>query len=278
MTLFAESGMVDHWMGFTRGSLAKYMERGSRTFRFKSPIDMLGKMGLPVPTGKDDPDRDTKMVMLKEHTPLIADGVRLFEIYYDFAESYLRWHYENEQTMLKDKEFEAYWNDLNNLRRYDSKRANMDGGKGYSYFPDEYSNFKNIDFKKAATHFAHLMFYVTGYHRVIGNCADYLESGARGIALVIRESFSEAAVADYIGVNTLFGFTGFPQINLINDWSHVFTHQGNNDLKKILEDWQNDLVLLGETIEEETKTVRLKSGKPVQLSMDPRFLDSSIAI
>ncbi len=129
-----------------------------------------------------------------------------------------------------------------------------------------------------AKQLAHLMFYVTGYHRVVGNFADYLESGSKTLACVIREGMDEGSVLDYFGISTLAAFTGFPQINLINDWSHVFLTDGKTDAEKaaltgIIDRWQTNLRDLSVTIETESKDRPIK-----QHMMNPRHLDSSIAI
>merc|ERR1711934_316031 len=117
------------------------------------------------------------------------------------------------------------------------------------------------------------MFYVTGYHRVVGNFADYLESGSKTLACVIREGMNEGSVIDYMGISTLAAFTGFPQINLINDWSHVFLTDGMSSTKKteltsILDGWQQKLRDLAVEIEKESLARPIK-----QHMMNPRILD-----
>ena len=77
------------------------------------------------------------MNYLKSTTPLIADGVRLFNIYFDFAMNYLQWAYPDGETQLAtDSQLKEYWMDLDNHRRHGG-RENEDGG--YYYFPPEYS-------------------------------------------------------------------------------------------------------------------------------------------
>ena len=105
-----------------------------------------------------------------------------------------------------------------------------------------------------------------------------LAPGSRTLACVIREGHDEATVLDYLGISTLAAFTGFPQINLVNDWSHVFltdamTNDKKQALDRILDDWQGNLRALSVTIEEESITRPIK-----QHMMNPRHLDSSIAI
>jgi hypothetical protein len=41
LTLIAEDGMADHWFGFTRAELARFMERGSRSFKYVKSTYML---------------------------------------------------------------------------------------------------------------------------------------------------------------------------------------------------------------------------------------------
>ena len=68
---------------------------------------------------------------------------------------------------------------------------------------------------------------------------------------------------DMMGQNTLAAFTGMPQIDLINDWSHVFAKanwgaangdapdDGNEGrIVKVMEEWQTELKALANQISE----------------------------
>ena len=281
-TLFAKGGMADHWFGFTREALASYMETASRSYEYKdSAAVLLGGSGLT-----------NNMDYLKKQVPLVADGIRLHKVFLEFATSYVTLAYPEETDLTKDAEVKSYWTHVDEGRLTGEVDAtNAEGGPGKvlrsKYGPkNDGKPYKfglpALNRDSLAKQLAHVMFYVTGYHRVVGNFADYLEEGSETLACVIRPAKNEGSVMDYFGINTLAAFTGFPQINLLNDWRHVFKTEidqpfhdeaKKEKLYKILDKWQKDLVALAETIETESLT------RPyLQHMMNPRHLDVSIAI
>lgn len=243
-------------------------ERCSQSFTFKEVKSFLDVLGLPM----DDMD------FLKTNAPLVADGVRLHQAFVNFATDYVNWAYASETDLTNDPEVVAYWQKLENSRCNGqvefngalTNRCDASMGTKYKY------GLGSLTKANLSKQLAHLMFYVTGYHRVIGNFADYLEGGSRTLACVIRPGKDEATVLDYFGISTLAAFTGFPQINLVNDWRHVFvgvTGEKKTALDALLDKWQKELRDLSTEIEAENAARSIH-----QHMMNPRHLDSSIAI
>ena len=266
-TLFAEGGMADHWFGFTRESLGLYMETCSQSFSYKDPETFMNMMGIPKIIADD-------IEQLKTIAPLLADGLRLYHVFRDFSKEYVDWAYTTEADLAADSQVAEYWTKLD-----EGRFVGKFNDKDRSAYGDAYKyGLKPLTKEELYKQVAHLMFYVTGYHRVVGNFADYLESGSKSLASVIRPGYNEGSVLDYFGISTLAAFTGFPQINLINDWRHVFLTEDMTDTKKtelfaILEKWQGALADLSVEIETESRTRPIK-----QHMMNPRHLDVSIAI
>ena len=242
------------------------METCSQSFAYKDPDSFMNMMGFDM----------NNMEQLKVQAPLLADGLRLYKVFTEFTTEYVDWAYASDAELQACTECVAYWKQLNDGRMIGSfagksRKTEWDGA--YKYGLKD-----TITKDELAKQLGHLMFYVTGYHRVVGNFADYLESGSKSLACVIREGMDEGSVLDYFGISTLAAFTGFPQINLINDWSHVFLTDGKTakqktELQTILDRWQSKLRSLSVTIETESQSRPIK-----QHMMNPRHLDSSIAI
>ena len=73
-------------------------------------------------------------------------------------------------------------------------------------------------------------------------------------------------------MNTLAGFTGMPQINLISDWTHLFKEK---KARVILDKWQVQGALRKRADEVEADNLKRKFPN---IYLNPRHLDSSIAI
>ncbi len=119
------------------------------------------------------------------------------------------------------------------------------------------------------------MFWVTGMHKLVGNVADWLRTGARGFPTVMRENDKIEADIQYFFVgSTIAGFTGLPQVNLINDWDHLYH---SDEEKQIGAKWQEALRALADKVDARN-TARESSGGFSSNYLNPRYLDSSIAI
>lgn len=62
--------------------------------------------------------------------------------------------------------------------------------------------------------------------------------GARAIGTQIRPGRNEADVMGLFGQNTLAAYTGFPQINIINPWDHVFEPPLTEGMAAAAKNWQ----------------------------------------
>jgi hypothetical protein len=237
---------------------------------------MMHKFGVPVDDGAE-----LKAFLTKAETrlPLLHDGWKLSEAFRTYATKVVDVVYATEEDLKKDAAIAKYWDALQHSR---TRQPGKTRGDDYNF------GLPKLTKKSLAGQLSHMMFYVTGYHKLIGSLGDYMEGGSRSVGLVIRPNYNEASVGDMFGQNTLAAFTGFPQIDLINDWSHVFAkaNWGSADadaaddgkevkIVKAMNEWQTDLKDLANQIFELNK----KRGRDSATNyFNPEYLDSSIAI
>jgi len=295
MTLTAEDGMADHWFAFTRPALAAYMEKGSRSFKYKDPEAYFKyAFGIEDIRSISEQSADpkfcaklgiegecTKENVLEHTNPTLLDGYRLYKVYTRYTKKFVNSVYADDEDLRKDTEILAYWDDLHNRRVQghtpDGKKRTE---KEYGFFPNtkKYKT-ENLSRHVLAKQLAHLMWYVTGFHKLVGQLSDPMIGGARAIGTQIRPGRNEADVMGLFGQNTLAAYTGFPQINIINPWDHVFEPPLTEGMAAAAKNWQKDLIKLADQIDElNTKRPEYKLGIQSANYFNPRYLDSSIAI
>merc|ERR1711865_1006958 len=166
-----------------------------RSYEYKdSAAVLLGGSGLT-----NDMDK------LKKQVPLVADGIRLHKVFLEFADSYVKLAYPEETDLTKDAEVKSYWTHVDEGRltgKVDGKVLRSEYGPKKDGKPYKFG-LPALNRDSLAKQLAHVMFSVTGYHRVVGNFADYLEEGSETLACVIRPAKNEGSVMDYFGINTI---------------------------------------------------------------------------
>lgn len=240
--LFAEGGLVDRTFAFSRDNVAPYFETMSANFKFRTVPDFIEGTGVTT----DD-------------SHVFHDMERLWKVFRDFTGEFLDLHYESDEAVLNDERVVKYWEHLNNKTR--------------TY---KYGLPRQVSKAALADQLAHHMFWCTGMHKLVGNVADWLRTGVRGFSTVLHEdsetgaTILESDIQYYFVASTVAGFTGMPQVNLINDWSHLFT---TGPEAAVVEKWQDALLVLSDTINEDNQNRAFPSNY-----LNPRYLDSSVAI
>ena len=238
--LFIENGLVDRIFGFDRKGVEDAFKAMAKAWKYEPIPQWIDNAGV----------RDLKL-------PVHTDSQKLWDIFKTFAAEYVEMVYPGGKGLAEDKKLKNYWHHVENSRS--TERVTMKFG-----LPNE------ITSENLSDQLAHMMFWVTGMHKVVGNIADWIREGGRSMSAVIRPGELQADYQSMFNMNTLAGFTGMPQINLINDWTHLFK---GKKARAILDKWQGALRKRADEVEADN----LKRKFPNNY-LNPRHLDSSIAI
>ena len=96
----------------------------SQSFEYKEPARFLNQLGISM-----------EIDFLKEKAPLVADGLRLSQVFTNFSRKYVDWAFEDDAALLACTDCAAYWNHLQNGRlngEFDGK-LRSDYGDTYKY-------------------------------------------------------------------------------------------------------------------------------------------------
>merc|ERR1711871_1573190 len=101
-----------------------------------------------------------------ERIPLLHDGIKLYGAFHKYTTEVVDILYADEAAVKADAAINAYWTGLENSRLHQGRTA------------EEYAfGLGAISKERLASQLAHMMFYVTGYHKLIGSLGDYMEGG-----------------------------------------------------------------------------------------------------
>eukprot|EP00939_MAST-03C_sp_MAST-3C-sp1_P004344 g4344.t1 len=234
--LFIRGGLVDRTFAFDPDAVGSYFDEMSKNFKFRTVPDFIREIGIDV-----------------SKSTVLADMERLWVVQRSYTSDFVSLHFESDDDVTSDALVVAYWNFLESEART------------YSYGLPELSKEALID------QITHHMFWVTGMHKLVGNVADWLRTGARGFPTVMRENGKlEADIQYFFVASTIAGFTGMPQVNLINSWNHLYDSEEEVAAGK---KWQDALRELASNIDTDNQGRSFPSNY-----LNPRFLDSSVAI
>jgi len=234
--LFIRGGLVDRTFAFDPDVVGDYFDAMSKNFKFRTVPRFIEDIGVE-----------------ESKSTVLTDMRRYWDVQRAYVDKFVDLYWKTDADVLGDDSIVEYWNFLES------------GARTIPYGLSDLSKEALVD------QITHHMFWVTAMHKLVGNVADWLRTGARGFATVMRENNKLEADIQYFFVgSTIAGFTGLPQVNLINDWTHLCV---TDEEKAVLKEWQDALRALAAAVDEDNTKREFPSNY-----VNPRFLDSSVAI
>ena len=234
--LFIRGGLVDRTFAFDPEIVGEYFDDMSKNFKYRTVPEFIKEVGIPL-----------------EKSTTLTDMKNFWDVMHTYAQEFVDLYWKNDKDVKEDNKIVAYWNFLQNEART------------YKY------GLPKLNKANLVNQLCHHTFWVTGMHKLVGNVADWLRTGARGFPTVMRDNDKiEADIQYFFVASTIAGFTGLPQVNLINDWNHLYR---TDEEKEVGRKWQAALVTLADKVDQ-LNTERSFSSD----YLNPRYLDSSVAI
>jgi len=191
----------------------------------------------------------------EESFPFAADGTDFYKVVHKMVDGYFRVYYQTDEELRADQDLARFYAAIRVFEDTNLPPWNV------------------VTIEHMTAHAASFIFSVAGLHHVVGNVAEYLMDPTFAAVRIRPGSEISDVEASHYGLLVAV-LTGMKAPKLMSDFSHLLLRDNHlAETAKVFEDFQADLVALGNTIDERNAKRKWKF-----MGFHPKRLLSSVSI